>query len=157
MKTINFKHWKLFVDEKLTNETYKKVEVGGVESCECNDCKNFAKNRENIYPEEIKNLLIDLGIDYHKECEVWHYCKDEFGKHCYSGWFHFKGKFEGENCKVDLQNNISTYNLTPITENFSIGFLNESSLTFFEEKQNLVQVEFDVKTEWTISKDLEME
>ncbi|WP_238579310.1 hypothetical protein [Flavobacterium psychrophilum] len=62
-----------------------------------------------------------------------------------------------KNCKVDLQNNISTYNLTPITENFSIGFLNESSLTFFEEKENLVQVEFDVKTEWTISKDLETE
>jgi len=155
MTTIKFKEWELTVDKELTEQTYKNVEIGGVESCTCNDCKNFSNNREKIYPQEIKNLLTELGVDYRKECEVWHYCKDEFGRHCYSGWFHFKGKFKGKSLSAPTPDTITTYDLTPITDAFSLGFLYDSSLTFFEHKENLVQVEFDVKTDWTIDKDLE--
>jgi len=157
MKTIKYREWELIVDRELTKQTYDKVEVGGVESCTCSDCKNFANNRENIYPEEIKNLLTELGIDYRKECEVWHYCKDELGRHCYSGWFHFKGCFKGKSCSIQAGETSFTFDLTPITDNFSIGFYYDSSLTFFEDKENLVQIEFDAKTPWTIEKELESE
>ena len=157
MTTIKFRDWELIVDKELTKKTYEKVKIGGVESCPCNECKNFAHNRENIYPQEIKNLLTDLGIDYDKECEVWHYCKDELGRHCYSGWFHFKGKFIGENCSKQIDESTSTFELTKITDTFSLGFHYNSSLSFFEDKENLVQIEFDVKTSWTIEKELESE
>ena len=157
MTTIKFREWELIVDKELTKQTYDKIEIGGVESCTCNDCKNFGNNRENIYPQEIKNLLTDLGIDYHKECEVWHYCKDDLGRHCYSGWFHFKGHFKGKSCSRQISNTTSTYELTTITDTFSLGFLHDSMLTFFENKENIVQVEFDTKTSWTIEKELESE
>lgn len=157
MITIKFRDWELLVDKEQTKQTYAKVEIGGVESCTCNNCKNFAHNRENIYPEEIKQLLTELGIDYHKECEVWHYCKDDLGRHCYSGWFHFKGKFKGKSLGAPTADTITTYDLTPITDSFSIGFLYDNSLTLFEDKEDLVQVEFDTKTSWTIDKELESE
>lgn len=150
MTTIKYRDWELIVDKELTKQTYEKVEIGGVESCTCKDCKNFANNRENIYPQEIKELLTNLGIDYRKECEVWHYCKDELGKYCYSGWFHFKGSFKGKSLSAATLDTTTTYDLTPITETFSLGFLYDTSLTFFENKENLVQVEFDTKTSWTI-------
>ncbi|MFY7890138.1 MAG: hypothetical protein ACOVOW_14585 [Spirosomataceae bacterium] len=153
MITIKYRDWELIVDKKLTEQTYEKIEISGVESCNCNYCKNFANNRENIYPKEIKELLTSIGIDYRKECEVWHYCKDEFGRHCYSGWFHFKGKFKGKSLSAPTPDTTTTYDLTPISDTFSLGFLYDSSLTFFEDKEYLVQVEFDAKTTWTISED----
>ncbi len=153
MTTIKYKDWEFIVDKKLTKQTYEKVEIGGAESCTCNNCKNFTSNRENIYPQETKELLTSLGIDYRKECEVWHYCKDEFGRHYYSGWFHFKGKFKGKSLSAPTPDTPFTYDLTPITDTFSLGFLYDSSLTFFEDKENLVQVEFDTKTTWTIDED----
>lgn len=153
MTTIKYRDWELIVDKELTKLTYEKVEVGGVESCTCSECKNFANNRENIYPNEIKELLTNLGIDYRKECEVWRYSIDESGRHCYSGWFHFKGHFKGKSLSSPTIDKISHYSLTPITDSFSLGFLYDSSLTFFEEKENLVQVEFEAKTTWTIDEE----
>lgn len=157
MTTIKYRDWELIVDIETTKKTYEKIKIGGVESCVCNDCKNFANNRENIYPQEIKELLTNLGIDYHKECEVWHYSKDELGRHCYSGWFHFKGHFNGKSLSLPTLDTTTTYDLTPITDTFSLGFLYDTSLTFFEDKENLVQVEFETKTSWTIDKKLEGE
>lgn len=51
----------------------------------------------------------------------------------------------------------SIYDLTPITDTFSLGFLYDNSLTFFDDTENLVQVEFEVKTNLTIDKELESE
>ena len=150
MMTIKYRDWELVVDKELTQETYKKVEIGGAENCTCSSCKNFVNNRENIYPQEIKELLINLGIDYRKESEVWHYCKDELGRHCYNGWFHFKGHFKGKSLSAATLDRTTTGHLTPITETFSLGFLYDSLLSFFENKENLVQVEFEAKTTWTI-------
>lgn len=157
MTTIKFREWELIVDRELTKLTYEKVSVGGPESCGCNDCKNFANNRENIYPDEIKKLFYDLGVDYKKESEIWHYSRKENGIHCYSGWFHFKGHFKGKDCKIITGKTSSTFDLTAITESFSIGFCYDSSLSYFENKENLVQIEFDAKTTWTIDKELESE
>lgn len=70
MKTIKFKNWELIVDKELTKSTYEKVEIGNADSCVCNECKNYSNYRENVFPEEIKNLFLEIGIDYRKESEV---------------------------------------------------------------------------------------
>lgn len=157
MTTIKFKDWELIVDRELTKLTYDKVAVGGTERCGCNDCQNFANNRETIFPEEIKNLFNNLGIDYKKESEICHYCRQDDGLHYYGGWFHFKGQFKGKDCTVPTGSNSFTFDLTPINDKFSIGFRYDSALTFFDDKENLVQIEFDTKTPWTIEKELESE
>lgn len=155
MKKVHFKNWELTVDYNITKRTYEKTAFGGSDICECNYCKNFADNKDNIYPDEIKLLFADLGIDYKKECEVWHYYNDELGYHCYSGWFHFKGSFQDKNHVSQTNKIFPIIDLTPINKNFSIGFSNNNQLTFFEDKELLVQVEFSAKTKWTIDKSLE--
>lgn len=157
MTIVKFKEWELIVDRELTKLTYDKVAVGGPESRGCNDCKNFTDNKEDIYPEEIKKLFDQLGINFKKESEICHYCRQSDGLYYYGGWFHFKGHFKGKDCTVPTGNNAFTFDLTPINDKFSIGFRYDSALTFFDEKENLVQVEFDAKTPWTINKELESE
>ncbi|MGJ1409109.1 hypothetical protein ACR78Z_05495 [Sphingobacterium thalpophilum] len=78
---------------------------------------------------EIKLLFEDLGIDYKKECEVWHYCNDELGDHRYSGWFHFKGSFQDKNYVSQTNEICPIIDLVPINENFSIGFSENNKLT----------------------------
>ena len=145
------------MDSELTKLTYDNVAVGSSESCNCNDCKNFANNREAIYPDEIKKLLNELGIDYKKENEVSHYCRQADGLHFYGGWFHFKGRFNGKDCTIPTIYNGYTLELTPITDKFSIGFRYSGALSFFDNKESLVQIEFEAKTPWTIEKELESE
>ena len=157
MTIIKFKEWEFIVDRELTKFTYDNVDLGGPESCGCNECKNFANNREDIYPEEIKKLLDQLGINYKKESEICYYCRLTEGLHYYGGWFHFKGEFKGKDCTVTTDSGGITFDLTPINDRFSIGFRYDSALTFFDKKENLVQIEFDTKTPWTINKQLESE
>ena len=155
MTTIKFRDWELFVDKTVTENVYEKVLIGAPESCGCDDCKNFASNRKAIYPDEIKKLFFKLGIDIRKESEICHYCKLDNGLHFYGGWFHFKGRFVGKDCKIPLPSGGSTLDLTPINETFSIGFCYDHSLSFFNDDKDLVQIEFDAKTPWTIDKTLE--
>jgi hypothetical protein len=155
MKTIKFKNWELIVNDELTKSTYNKVELGNADACICAECKNYSNFRDNVFPEEIKKLFLEIGIDYRKESEVTRYCKLKNGLHFYGGWFHFKGEFIGENCEVQLNKSVFTFELTKITENFSIGFRLSSALTFFENKNGLVQVEFETEIPWTIEKELE--
>jgi len=47
--------------------------------------------------------------------------------------------------------------LIPINDKFSIGFRYSGALSFFDNKESLVQIEFEAKTPWTIEKELESE
>jgi len=50
MQTVDFLEWKLFVDDALTRSAYKSVVLGGTDSCICENCKNYVKNRESVFP-----------------------------------------------------------------------------------------------------------
>ena len=83
----------------------------------------------------------------------------ENGMHVYTGWFHFKGSFEGPDYldKLSKENTDENkeFNVKEITKKFSIGFRNENFLTNFEDRTNLVQVEFECMIPWVL--DLEFE
>jgi hypothetical protein len=155
MTIIKFRTWELFVDKELTKLTYDKVLKGCADSCDCYECKNFANYRENVYPVEIINLFHQLGIDFTKENEISHYCREPNGLNFYGGWFHFKGHFIGKDCTVQTSENAYTTDLTVISDNFNIGFRNYNALSFFENKENLVQVEIETKIPWTLEKRFE--
>lgn len=153
MENVKFKDWKFEVDKALTVETYSRVAKGGAESCLCSDCENYIQNREKVFPEEVKSLFSDLGIDYNKEVEILSYQILPNGLHHIAGWFHFKGKLiEGKNCKKDIENEVSQIELTDIGNNFSIGFCEQNSLTFFENKEELIQIEFETYIPWVTDK-----
>lgn len=157
MTTINFRNWELIVDKQLTMSTYDQATMGGADGCLCNDCKNFSNYRDALYPTEIKQLFNDLGIDYKKESEICHYCRQDDGLHHYGGWFHFKGDFRGKDCTSWTSENSYTFDMTKISETFNIGFRKGSDLTFFDDKDDLVQIEFEATIPWTIDKELESE
>ncbi len=78
------------------------------------------------------------------------------GLHHIGGWFHFKGRVvTDKDYRVPLEGGGHTFDLTPITDNFAIGFTKGNDLTFFEDKTWLVQVEFDTKIPWIMDKSLE--
>lgn len=50
-----------------------------------------------------------------------------------------------------------TFSMTPIDNQMSIGFWMSNSLSYYENKEDVVQVEFEVKLPWVIDKALEYE
>ena len=148
MKIVKFRDWELLVDREATQQVYDKIDGGIADGCECNACKNYINDRENILPEEIKFLFKELGIDPSKECENCHSAVRKNGlHHYYSTWYHFKGQFKNINS--------SELDSTKINDNFFIGFKYDATLTFFEDIGNLVQVEINIEIPWTIEKELE--
>ena len=153
-KIVTYKEWKFEVDEESTKRTYTQNPLGGADGCECKDCKNFVNNRDIVYPDEIRELFVKLGIDYKKESEVCHYARLEDRLHFYGGWFHFKGGIlRGQDCRVFHSETTNTFELQKVTDNFSIGFTLGNSPALFESLEGLVQIEFEAKIPWTINEE----
>jgi hypothetical protein len=148
MKIVKFGEWELSADAEATRKTYQNIDGGIADGCPCNECKNFVNQRESLFPKEIKILFAELGIDYRKECENMHYQKLSNGLHQHHFWFHFKGKINtaaDETAPTTLSKNSSlTINFGPIQQP-----------SFFEDMENLVQLEFFAEIPWTIAKELE--
>ena len=156
MAKVKYRDWEFEVDRDLTRETYKSVLVSGAEDCFCNDCKNYISYREKIFPDEIRQLFDELGIDYKKEVEITLFETLPNGLHHIAGLFHFKGRIlTGKECRVPVQSGGYRLDLTAIANNFSIGFCKDSDLTYFSDKAGLVQVEFMTFIPWVIDKSLE--
>ena len=155
-RKVKFRTWEFEVNSELTRATYAKVSGGFSEGWDCNYCLNYYAQKDKIFPEEIKSLFENVGIDYHKESEcISSFSISEFSDveeylnklHGYGGWFHFAGNIvSGKN----LDSNQNIYDITPITDKFSIGFREKNDLSFFESGISLVQVEFAVEIPWII-------
>lgn len=156
MEIIAFKDWLLEPNTSSTSKVYENVSLSGAESCNCNNCKNYIANRETVFPIEVKDLFLKLGIDYKKEVEITNWETLPNGLHFIGGWFNFKGKIlSGKLCDIPLPSGGFTLELTKINENFSIGFSNIITTTFFEDKKDLIQIEFETNIPWLIDKNLE--
>jgi hypothetical protein len=79
-------------DRDATAAIYVSLQHGFAENCGCLFCKNFAAQRNLVYPASFKALLEQLGIDPNKEAEVFEYGPVEDGYHLYGGWFYFVGE-----------------------------------------------------------------
>ena len=155
MNTIRFKHWTLQCDSGITREAYKQIEHGGSEDCGCNTCKNFVAARRYVYPQDVRVLFEQLGIDINKEAEVYHTCKLDSGLHDYGGWFHFAGSIEeGTDSKRQIGETSFAIDLEPTNDQFAIGFTAHSALvpeSFGDEP--VVQIEFEAKIPWVLESD----
>ncbi len=147
---VKYRNWELYSDRDITEQTYNEFKYSGAESCGCHYCKNFIVQRETAFPNEIKELLTNLGIDYKKEIDVSEFARLENGLHYYNGWFQYKGNFNGKDCSVPLQGGGYSTDLTKITDKFSIGFRSDNSLTPFKSNEGLVQIEFECLLPWVL-------
>lgn len=144
LKHIKFRDWDLYVDYETTKNTYDNVIH---ESCNCDDCKNYALSKDIAFPDEIRKLFLDLGIVYKKECEAWCINNPKNELKNYIGWFHFKGSFKGPDCANDG----NRFDLKQITDTFKIGFRYEYYQTLFKDKNDLVQIEFETLVPWKLT------
>jgi hypothetical protein len=82
----------ILYDRDATAAAYRTLEHGFAEKCGCLFCKNFAAQRNLVYPDSFRGLLDQLGIDPNKEAEAFEYGPVEDGCHLYGGWFYFVGE-----------------------------------------------------------------
>jgi hypothetical protein len=73
-------------DRDRTAVAYRTLEHGFAEKCGCMFCKNFATQRNLVYPDSFRALLEQLGIDPNKEAEAFEYGPVEDGCRLCGGW-----------------------------------------------------------------------
>ena len=153
MEIAHVGRWTIECDPNATREAFSRVLLGSAESCGCADCRNFAAFRDRAYPSEALSTLGKLGIDSHKESEIWHTHRDESGFHNYGGFFHFIGTIHSGRDVMVKMNGYSTYDFESIGEHFAWGLASEPALipqpfTGFP----ITQFEFAVRIPWVIDK-----
>jgi len=96
---------KIRFDREATIELYRgTITAPGADSCDCLYCRNFAKQRHDIYPAEFRTLLDRLGADPKKEWEAYELgsCPTKPNHHLYGGWFLFCGELtEGAEAQAE--------------------------------------------------------
>jgi hypothetical protein len=75
-------------DSEATAAIYAARAHGYAEKCGCVFCRNFAAQRERVYPAPFRALLEQLGIDPAKEDESVAYGPLKDGCHFWGGWFY---------------------------------------------------------------------
>jgi hypothetical protein len=160
VETVVFKEWAFKVDKKVNEQAYASFLNNGSETCICGNCKNYLAYRDQVFPDEIKKLFKDLGIEYNKEVDIVTYQKLPNGLYHTGGWFHFKGLMIcGRDSNEPLQQGGYLVKLTVVSDNFSIGFSNNifGNLNYFEDKDNLIQIDFETNIPWVLNSTLEAE
>lgn len=89
-------------DRDATAAVYAGLEHGFAERCGCVLCRNFAAQRDAVYPASFRAVLEDLGVDVHKEGEAFVYGPVADGCYLYGGWFYLVGEIvvAGESCCI---------------------------------------------------------
>jgi hypothetical protein len=81
-------------DRDATVTAYNAFPHGDADRCKCVHCRNFAAQRGNVYPQDFRTLLDQLGIDPNKEGEVFDMAgPDDRRIRPTGGWFYFVGEF----------------------------------------------------------------
>jgi hypothetical protein len=147
LHTINYKDWTFDVDQTLTKTLYSNIMWGRADAIPTKEFKNYSAQRDYLFPKEILELFDTLGVDYKKELKIKHYPEDD-GLNSYCGTFYIVGDMiKGDSCKIDLGDNHCIVELTPITENFSIGFYQDKHEILH---QHLIFIEFSVTVPYDI-------
>ena len=152
MQTAQIARWTIQCDPDATRDAFSRVPLGSPESCGCADCLNFAAARDRAYPKLALSIFEQLGVDSHKESEIWHTHRDESGLHHYGGFFHFIGVIEiGRDAKQKSNGHV-TFDFEPIGEHFEWGLTaNVAPLVPKSFAGAMVtQLEFATKIPWVV-------
>jgi hypothetical protein len=104
--------------------------------------------RDRIYPEGVRDLFKELGINPIREAEVYHLGRLEPGLHHYGGFLHFVGSIESGR---DALLATGMMDLEPVNDNFSVGFTAKVGLVHPCFGQSpVVQMDFSAKVPWVL-------
>jgi hypothetical protein len=142
VETVKYRNWVLSVDRGKTEAVYQQVEKNGTQSCGCDSCQYFETVADEVFPDEVKQLFKQLGVDIKKNFNVTDF-GDGSGGYTFDGQFHFKGDLiEGDDCYELTKHGGYQVNLVLVNDNFKIGFTKIASQSFFNEDKEVVQIEF---------------
>ena len=128
MQTVELRKWRVRSDPDLTREAYARIDVGGAESCGCEECFNFAASRHLVYTAEVLDLLEWLGIDPQLEADVERCGCLESGLHAYTVWFYLVGEIaSGPATVVARSGGETTSSLEDAGEGIGVGFCADAS------------------------------
>jgi hypothetical protein len=151
MDSVRFERWNLDINIAATRRAYKGLTAGGADICACDGCRNFALQRERIFPDALRNFFDRSGIDYRREIEVAHICKLANGKHSYLGWFYCVGTIVSS---VSANNSAILYNRAQyvrIDEDFIIALQPHASCKVGAFKDmSVIEIDFYVDIPWTL-------
>ena len=148
--------WKIQADPEVTRLAYQQIAKGGSEECNCTGCQNFVLVRSSAYPDAVRHLFEQLGIDLSKEVEAYEMGHDA-GGHAYGGWFHFAGTTQESPLTADdTQYGPFKYSggmLTVPGTRFRFYFHNKPALISPAFKEHPVaQLEFEANLPWVIAR-----
>lgn len=150
MEIVRYRDWVLEVDRKETEAVYQQIEMSGTQSCGCGNCKYFETIANEIFPDEIKQLFEQLGVDIKKNFEV-NDLGDGVNEYDFEVRFHFKGNLiKGDDCYLPLLSNGYTIKLSPVNDMFEIGFTKNGPRSFFNEQEQIIQIHIMTKCHRTL-------
>ena len=79
------------VDRGATVEAYARIVIPGPEECACLPCQNWVAGREQILPLSVRRMLLEFGVPFNGEIEVWHVPGVQ-KPHGYGGWYTVVGE-----------------------------------------------------------------
>lgn len=91
MELLKLDGWTIQYDRRATEQAYALAKQGA-HMCSCAYCRNYVAVRDAAYGATVSALLVQLGIDPHKESEVSEAGEGESGRHLYIGFYHFTGR-----------------------------------------------------------------
>ncbi len=136
-------------DRDATLDSYSRIPQGGADDCDCQYCRNYILTRDKVFPPEFLALLIQLGIDFRKEAEVYHFARMENGRHLYGGSIYFVGEMRSiPDSKLDHD-----MSLCSESRRISFSIINGRSLAPQDEfgKQDLCEIRFEVEVPWLLN------
>jgi len=151
MPLVTYRDWVLDADTDATRAAYARAKTGGSEECGCDTCRNFVAARARVYPDEVRTLFDELGVDAAKEGESYWGHRSPDGLHHYGGGFHFIGSIvSGPAVRVPGGDDVWQMRLVEVTPTFALGFEPEATAPRLEPMRGAraVQVEFEVAVRW---------
>jgi hypothetical protein len=159
MGKIVVSEWELKIDKQTTRKAYKQIKYSSAEICDCDDCKNYVKVKEQqLYPKEAEKIFTGFGINPIKENEICSLGFQSSKLHRYSGWMHFVGEIiKGPVSEVvhysQQKEEIRQIVFTQISDVFSISIRSRCDLAFeafLHINKPILQLEFLVILPWLL-------
>lgn len=149
-KAVTFKEWTFYPDVLKTGLAYLTAEQSkNFVPCDCLDCQNLRAQIHTVFPQEVKDLLAQLGISYCKYAE--NVLEEITPEGClYSIWFHFKGRFEGPDWYQQSSEGDRRIVFTPITERCQLRVHEDDFLCLIGDDDDVVQLDFEVTLPWVL-------
>jgi hypothetical protein len=127
-------------DREATAAAYQLVSSGCTDQCQCNACRNFALQRDAVYPPEFRAILDQLGIDPKKENDVHETGIVVDGICPYGGWLLFVGEI------IEAGESVAQ-----LAKDFQCFFRPARGPAFFGDR--VLAIEFITKVRWLLGED----